>query len=403
VFEAIAAAFFVAALVWVRRRNQAIDIDARRLKKELADTQRELEKAEHRTQKVLGLLGALQEHKTAPTGKTSWPDLAAFIVQTLGPLAGADIVVLLKWDPEISEYRGAAARGLSPQKLAELRVHSGEGVLGRAATTGSPLSVTGSAAPAPLPPENFLTVPYLVLPLWVHSRVDGLLVLCRPAQGGLGPEAVRLATLMAKQTELTMENLDLYENRRRTHTDLVDAMARAAGIKDAGIAGHTGRTRALVRDMARDMHLPAVLTEQIEFGAMLHDVGKLGVAQTILSKPDTLTDTEYAAVKKHPEIGYELLRGIDFLKAVAPMVLYHHEWVNGQGYPEGLAGEEIPLGARMIGIAHAWDTMITDQPYRKALPANAAVAELRQQAGTQFDPKLVDVFLRVVSKPQANA
>jgi HD-GYP domain-containing protein (c-di-GMP phosphodiesterase class II) len=155
--------------------------------------------------------------------------------------------------------------------------------------------------------------------------------------------------------------------------------------------------------MAQEMHLPGSLAEQIEFGAMLHDIGKLGIPESILSKSDALSVEEYAIVKRHPAIGYQMLRHVDFLRAVAPIVLYHHEWVNGDGYPEGLAGEEIPLGARMVAIVDAWDAMTTPQPYRKALSRSAAIAELRQQAGAQFDPKLVDIFLHVVERKPAGS
>ena len=128
--------------------------------------------------------------------------------------------------------------------------------------------------------------------------------------------------------------------------------------------------------MAQELHLPKMLTEQIEYGALLHDLGKLGLSEQILCKKSALTDEEYATVKKHPEIGYQILQAVDFLKGAAPIVLYHHEWVNGQGYPEGLAGEEIPLGARMVSIVDAWDTMTSDQPYRPAMSKSNAVAEL---------------------------
>jgi hypothetical protein len=411
-FKALVVGVFFLLLVWVRRRARATTIQAQRLQMELMETQRMLETAQQRTQRLVSLLTELHEYKVSPTGRVSWSDLADFTVQTARHLVRMETVALLHWDPQLSEYRGIAARGLSPQQLADLRIRPGEGVLGRAAQGGSVIVAHGDGATAAaLPQEKFLSVPYLILPLWVHSQVNGLMVFCRPQgtrqttggppdekQGRISPDALRLATLMGKQVQLTMENFDLYENRQRVFAEMVGALALAQSASDSGGQNHMDHCRTLVRAMSQEMHLPELLAEQIEFGAMLHDVGKIGVNEALLLKTGPLTAEEYAAVKKHPEIGYHILRGVSFFKGIAPIVLYHHEWVNGQGYPEGLAGEEIPLGARMVGIVDAWDAMTTDQSYQKALSKNNAVAELRQQAGTQFDPKLVDVFLHVLDQ-----
>ncbi len=401
-FTALAAGGFFLLLFWVHRRNQKTGAESQRLQQTLAETQRQLEQAEQRTRQLVGLLNTLHEYRVSPTGRISWSDLADFTVQTASPMTGADRVVLLRWDPEGSEYKGVAARGVSPEQLATLRVRLGEGVLGKAAQAGKVLAVSESTRAVSSPQESFLTIPYLVFPLWVHSQVAGLLIFLRPSSDRFGPEQTRLAALMARQVELTMENLDLYENRQRVYAELVATLGLTLSVRDTSHGPHADQCRDLVRAMAREMNLPKMLTEQIEFGALLHDIGKLGISEALLSKTSALTDEEYAAVKKHPEIGYRILRDVDFLKGVASIVLYHHEWVNGQGYPEGLAGEEIPLGARMVAIADAWDAMVTDQTYHKAISKNNAVAELRQRAGSQFDPKLVDVFIRVVDRLDRN-
>ena len=410
-FGALALGVFFALWVWVVRRNRIADARTRRLLMELADKQRESEGAEHRVRQILGFLDALHERHVSPSiragrrnRQASWQDLADFIVQSAGPLIGMDAVVLLQWDSRNSEYRGVAGRGISPQHLSELRVRSGEGVLGQAAQNGKLLVAQEASPGLALSSKNsFLSIPYLICPLWVQFQPRGLLVLCRPRHRPISQEAIRLATLMAKHIEMTMENLELYESRQRVYAEVVGTLSQAASAKETVPRGHAEHCRDLVRAMAQEMRLPELLAEQMEFGAMLHDIGKLGISEVLLSRPGPLTPEEYADVKKHPGIGYRLVRDIDFLKAVAPIVLYHHEWFNGQGYPEGLAGEEIPLGARMVALANAWDAMTTDQPYRKALPKNMAIAELRQQAGAQFDPKLVDIFVHVIEGKRADA
>ncbi len=178
----------------------------------------------------------------------------------------------------------------------------------------------------------------------------------------------------------------------------MQSLTRAIEAKDTITHKHSDRTRALVRAVAQEIPLPEYLIRQIEFGAFLHDIGKIGIEDAILKKTDQLTPEEYAVMKKHPSIGLNILQPLPFLRSAAAIVLYHQEWYNGAGYPEGLAGEEIPLGARIVQIIDAWDAMTSDRPYRKAMPKTAAYAELRRQAGTQFDPKLVELFLRVIDR-----
>jgi response regulator RpfG family c-di-GMP phosphodiesterase len=395
----IGGVFFI-LLVWVRRRDQRAGGTARQLRAELADTQGQLEKSQRRVNQIVSLLSEMHEHRVSPTGAVSWANAADFAVQTASHLVGMDTVVLAAWDPSESSYRPLAARGLSPKQLAELRIRPGEGILGKALETGQVLTEGPNAAASPVASERFLSAPYVVLPLWIQARVNGFLAFCKPQEGVISPETLRLASLMAKHVELTLENLDLYESRQRVYSEMVSTLAQAINVKGVSSSQHGERVRNLVKSMAQGMHLPAILTEQIEFGALLHDVGKLGIDEALLIKPAPFTDAEYAIVKQHPKIGYDLLRRIGFFSGIAPIVLYHHEWVNGQGYPEGLAGEEIPLGARMVAVADAWDRMVVDQPFRKAMSKNNAIAELRQKAGTQFDPQLVDVFLHMIDQQE---
>jgi HD-GYP domain-containing protein (c-di-GMP phosphodiesterase class II) len=394
-FYAIAVLTFAALLVWTRKRAQVTQRELQQLRGELQSTQIRVEEAERRATQIIGLLSELHEYKIGPAGRVSLQELADFSARTTSLLLGMARVVMLRWDPVAGVYRGIAGQGFAPQELVQLQIKPGDGLLGKAAQGGK-LIIESVAAPGSADP--LISAPYLILPLWVNSQVQAILAMCRPASGRISSEAVRVAALLGKHLELTLENLDLYENRQQVYAEVVGALADALAAKDRDSQSHTEQCQLLIRRMASQMKLPASLIEQFEFGALLHDLGKLGIEEAILAKPGPLTEDEQKVVRKHPEIGFHLLRGIGFLKAVAPIVLYHHEWVNGQGYPEGLAGEEIPLGARMLAIADAWQTMVNDQPYRKALQKNAAVAELRQQAGTQFDPKLVDVFLRVIEQ-----
>lgn len=138
-------------------------------------------------------------------------------------------------------------------------------------------------------------------------------------------------------------------------------------------------------------------------GALLHDIGKLAIPDSILLKPGKLTEEEWAIMKKHPEYAYTMLYPIRYLRPALDIPYSHHERWDGKGYPRGLKGEEIPLAARIFAVVDAWDAMRSDRPYRKALPVDEALAEIQKGAGTQFDPKVVEVFLALIREEMAKS
>ena len=133
--------------------------------------------------------------------------------------------------------------------------------------------------------------------------------------------------------------------------------------------------------------------DHVRQAAILHDLGKVGISDKILHKKSKLTKKEFEAIKKHPQIAADIIRPIQFMHDIVPLVLYHHERWDGKGYPAGLKAEEIPIGARIIAVADAYDAMTSDRPYRKAMSSEKAMSELKRCAGTQFDPKVVDAFI----------
>ena len=150
--------------------------------------------------------------------------------------------------------------------------------------------------------------------------------------------------------------------------------------------------------LARAMGIPEAEQVHIRRGALLHDIGKMGVPDHILLKPDKLTDEEYEIIKKHPAYAYELLSPIAFLKPALDIPYCHHERWNGTGYPRGLKGEEIPIAARLFAIVDVWDALLSDRPYRKGWPKDKVREYIRTLAGTHFDPKIVEVFLSKIKE-----
>ncbi|MBI2914064.1 MAG: HD-GYP domain-containing protein [Chloroflexi bacterium] len=180
---------------------------------------------------------------------------------------------------------------------------------------------------------------------------------------------------------------------RSSYESIVAVLCAALDLRDNVTHGHALRVSELSSVVAWQMGLRKEEVRQIEKAAILHDIGKIGVADAVLSKPGALTEAEWAEMKRHPELGYQILEGIDFLKDVAEIVRAHHERFDGGGYPRGLRGEDIPLGARIFAVVDAYDAMTSHRPYRKAIPHNKAVQEIARNAGTQFDPEVVNAFL----------
>jgi putative nucleotidyltransferase with HDIG domain len=199
-----------------------------------------------------------------------------------------------------------------------------------------------------------------------------------------------LEHLVAERTQqLSIALQDLEQSYDYT----LEALGGALDAKDAETEGHCQRVTAFTITIARAMGVDKALLRHIARGAFLHDIGKMGVPDSILRKPGPLTPDERAVMRKHCEIGFAVLERIPFLKEAAEIVLTHQECYDGSGYPRGLKGEQIPLGARIFAVADTLDAMISDRPYRKALPISAAREEIQRHAGKQFDPRVVQVFL----------
>lgn len=188
------------------------------------------------------------------------------------------------------------------------------------------------------------------------------------------------------------------DERERTFRGTLQALGLALDARDSETGGHSTRVADLAIAVGREMGLSRSELDRLEKAALLHDVGKIGVPDAILRKPSSLTEDEWAEMRRHPAIGKNIIKGIPFLEDVAEIVYSHHEQFDGSGYPRGLKGNEIPLGARIFSVVDAYDAMTSDRPYRKAGSPVAAVQEIITHSGSQFDSEVVDVFLRVLEQ-----
>ena len=201
--------------------------------------------------------------------------------------------------------------------------------------------------------------------------------------------------LERRVVEATRDLADAYQRLQDTYRSTLEALGSALDTRDVGTEAHSRRVHGYALATAREHGVPEADLTDLGHGVLLHDIGKIGIPDAILLKPGPLTPDEWTIMRRHPEIGKALIERIPFLRGAVPIVWAHHEKWDGSGYPRGLKGEEIPLGARIFMAVDAFDAMTFDRPYSKAKPFDVAKAEIRHCAGTHFDPTVVESFFRV--------
>ncbi len=234
---------------------------------------------------------------------------------------------------------------------------------------------------------RWLTLNYLALgPLGVLiSSVYGSI-------GIVGVLAFMLPLMFARHS------FQRYIDMQDVYLSTVAALATSIDAKDPYTKGHSERVNQYSLQMAREMRLPEDQVDMLRYMSLMHDIGKIGIRDNVLNKPGKLTDEEYEEIKKHPEVGYKIVSEIKFISKGADIVRHHHERYDGRGYPQGLAGENIPLGARIVAVADSYDAMTTERPYKQAMRREDAIEELKRCSGTQFDQQVVMAFIRCLER-----
>jgi response regulator RpfG family c-di-GMP phosphodiesterase len=250
-------------------------------------------------------------------------------------------------------------------------------------------------------PDVRLAVFEYVTPIVNRQRMNAL-VFTGPKLTGesYSKGDLRMLTAICSSAGVGMENARLFAELENTYLSTVRALVSIIEAKDAYTKGHTERVADYSVALGTKLNMPREDVRDLAFGAVLHDIGKLLVYERILNKPGDLDAKEWEILKKHPEIGAGIIENMDFLSRTVPLVRHHHERWDGRGYPDGLAGEDIPLGARIIAVADTFDAMTTDRSYRKALHHETALSHMRGKSGEQFDPDVVDAFVELIEKDQ---
>ena len=346
---------------------------------------------------LLSILLSIQKHGVSQSGAVSREDFSAAVLESACRLMGLSKGTVMLWNEKQACLGIVASKGLAPETTKNFSLKTGEGVAGTAFQTGKPVFVSDPAKDSlTVKKARDLSEPFISLPLLVQSKPVGVLNLhSEKSAAPFSDLNVKFLTVLASEAAVTLQNLELFDNLQTFYLEMVQTLARAVDSKDAYTHQHSDRARLKARRIGQELQLPDQMARYIEYAALLHDIGKIGIDESILLKPGKLTAEEYEVMKRHPVIGHQILSPVKFLGPVAQMVLYHQEWYNGQGYPDGLKGDAIPMGARIVAVIDAWDAMMSDRPYRKALGRDKALGELKKGAGTQFDPKVGEVFLKL--------
>jgi putative nucleotidyltransferase with HDIG domain len=321
-------------------------------------------------------------------------------------LDAADVLLL---NPHTQTLEYAVGRGFRGSAITRTRVRLGEGHAGRAALDRCIVHASNlpQTRPAGLRTQQLTSeeafVTYYAVPLIAKGEVKGVLEIFHRTSLSPDPEWLDFLEDLAVQAAIAIDNAALYDNLQRSNTELalaydttIEGWSKALDLRDKETEGHTRRVTELTLRLARVMGIPDAELVHIRRGALLHDIGKMGVPDSILLKPGPLTDEEWEIMRRHPQYAYDMLSPIAFLRPALHIPYCHHEKWNGTGYPRGLKGEQIPLVARVFAVADVWDALRSDRPYRTAWPEEKVREHIRSQAGAHFDPQVVETFLERV-------
>lgn len=294
-----------------------------------------------------------------------------------------------------------ASIGIPKKIVTTTLMRLGTGIAGRVAKTATPIIINEGK---PIPPaiKKYLLglglASAVSLPIISQGRVIGVLNLGKYPKKPFSffdKEDVELLLILAYEAGAAISNCRLIEELQDFYIGSMVSLASALDARDHSTRGHSEKVKKLAVATARKLKLSNEQIDSIKCASMLHDIGKIGIPDKILLKPGGLTKTESAVIKKHPIFAVRILRHIPRLKSIIPIIYHEHERYDGKGYVEGLKEEDIPIESRIIAVADAYDAMISDRPYRKALSKKVAIAEINRCSGTQFDPRVVNAFLKV--------
>lgn len=349
----------------------------------------------------------LYEIGKAATSTLDLPELLNRILEGALRETRADRGSIMLHDPETDELRVGAAVGLPPEVIASASRRLGEGVSGWIAKHRQPLILDGGSPKVPAEVAGLLQNANLnaalCLPLVSKGNLVGVLNLSSTDASVRFREGdLELLQILASQAATAIENSRLHTDLQNSYLSTIHALAQAIDAKDPYTRGHSANVAQIAVRLARALGLSAEEQDALHVAGILHDVGKIGIPDRILLKPGRLDKDEYSVIQQHPDHGVKILSPAKIPYAeVLEVVHYHHERVDGTGYPRGLRGEGICLSAKIMAVADCFDAMTSDRAYRKGMPVNRALSLMSEVAGSQLAPELVELLVQVVGSPDA--
>lgn len=377
------------------RDTQAIPIE--RLREGLAQRAAPAGKGRDANGGLRRYLAALEETYAALSAEERPAQLMSVLADRVIDVLKAERGFVLLQDKD-GELRPQVARvtasGAADAKLPLSRSVLRECIERRASVLCKDL-VAGKTAGTVKPLEPGLVRAVVCAPLEAGGSVMGALYLDAAAgRHTFGEEDMELLGAIARHAGLALHRAELIASLERLFEGAIETLVAAVEAKDIYTYGHSARVAKLSRRIAEAMGLPETEQEKLKLAGLLHDIGKIGIPEAVLSQRGRLTDGEWAYVRSHPQIGESIIRqmGSERVAELCLLVRHHHERLDGSGYPDGLKGDTIPLGARILSVADAYDAMRSNRPYRAPFSAREALAELREHAGSQFDPRAIEAL-----------
>lgn len=351
-------------------------------------------------------LSIMHKVSQAFTSTLDYQEVVSIVAEKVGKFIGAQYASVLLPDEQGRYLDIVASYNLSAEYVwtinKKARVQTGSGPLGKAFIEQKPVVVDDvSTDPLYDSWKHIASVQgyssLIALPLMAKAEAIGVLCIYFAEPRYLKKNEINLMATAANEAAIAIENAHIHENLQDAFIGTIKSLAETIDAKDAYTRGHSEKVSLYAEAIARSLGLGGDELQTIRYAGYLHDVGKIGIPDAILTKPGKLTVEEFAIIKKHPVLSDRILMPVEFPFPVQPLVRHHHERYDGKGYPDNLRGEEIPLGARILAVADSYEAMTSDRPYRKALSVTKALEELECNRGTQFDARAVEELIKIVN------
>ncbi|MCJ7583228.1 MAG: PAS domain S-box protein [Anaerolineales bacterium] len=358
------------------------------------------------TVRQLDQLGALHHIDQAIAASMDLRMTLSILLEQVTSQLKVDAGSVLLLNPHLQTLDYAAGRGFRTEALQRTNLRLGEGYAGRAALERKLIYIPDLRGRK----TDFLRSPYFSaegfvayygVPLIAKGQVKGVLEVFHRSPMEDDPAWLNFLETLGGQAAIAIDNTQLFDSLQRSTADLVvaydatiEGWSAALDLRDKETEGHSLRVTEMTMQLARSLGIGEAELVHVRRGALLHDIGKMGVPDSILLKPDKLTDEEWVLMRQHPQLAFDMLAPITYLKPALDVPYCHHEKWDGTGYPRGLKGEEIPLSARIFAVVDVYDALISDRPYRRAWTREKTISHIGEQAGCHFDPEVVKVFLK---------